>query len=231
MKPTASIARVLLLIAALGPQASTQDPWNAAFQMNAGPTQGGLRETSQNTGYTYGLAFELGYLLAKDSQLVGSLGYQWFPGDNKLLSYIPLSVPATGVNPSIYETRNRKLDSAGFQLGLVYRREFLPGFYGQAGLRLGSNKATERDTGSRVTTNGKAITNMGSTSDVNILAVDTIASRQEGTVLSIGPTFGLGYQIAENKALTLGCTMAKLPGPSTGSKTGWSAEFGFQVRF
>jgi hypothetical protein len=231
MRLSACPARALLLVGILGAPASAQELWSSGFHMNAGPTQGGLREVSQNTGYTFGMGLEIGYQLAKGTQLVGSFGYQWFPGDNKLLSSIPLSVPATGVNPSTYETRNRKLDSAGFQLGMVYRKELSTDLYWQAGLRLGFNKASERDTGSRVTTNGNAISNMGSTSDPNILKVETIASLKDSTAISVGPTAGLGYLINEDKALTLDFTMAKIPGPSAGSKTGWSAEFGFQIRF
>jgi len=225
------LARTLLLVGFLGAPASAQERWSTGFHMNAGPTQGGLRDVSQNTGYTFGLGFELGYQLDKKTHLVANLGYQWFPGDNRILSYIPLSVAATGVDPTIYETRNRKLDASGFQLGLVYRKEFLADFYGQAGLRLGFNKASERDTGSRITTNGKAIANMGSMTDPNILKVETIASLKEAKTLSVGPTLGLGYQISEDQALTLDFTLAKIPGPTAGAKTGWSAEFGFLVRF
>jgi Outer membrane protein beta-barrel domain len=230
VKPNASLA-LLLLAATLGARAHAQEAWSSAFRINAGPTLGGLKEVSQNTGYTFGLGLEVGYKLAKDTQLVGSLGYQWFPGDNKLLSFIPLSVPATGVNPSIYETRNRKLDAAGFQLGLAYRKDLVSDFYWQVGLRIGFNKASEKDTGSRVTTNGSAVANMGTTTNANILAVETIASQKDATTLSVGPTFGLGYRLGADQALTLDAAMAKISGPSAGAKTGWSLEFGFLVRF
>ena len=230
MKPIAPLTRVLLLTVALGATGSAQDTWSSAFRMNAGPTLGGLKEVCQNTG-TYGLGVEVGYQLAKDTQLVGMVGYQWFPGDNKLLSYIPLSVPATGVNPSFYETRNRKLDAAGFQLGLAYRKDFNADLFWQAGIRLGFNKASEKDTGSRVTTNGTAIANMGTTSNANILAVETIASLKDATTVSAGPTVGLGYRFGNDQALTLDATMAKISGPSAGAKTGWSIELGFLVRF
>jgi hypothetical protein len=230
VKPNASLA-ALLLAATLGAQAHAQEALSSAFRMNAGPTLGGLKEASQNTGYTFGLGLEVGYQLAKDAQLVGSLGYQWFPGDNKILSYIPLSVPATGINPSYYETRDRKVDAAGFQLGLVYRKDLVADFYWQAGLRLGFNKASEKDTGSRVTTNGKAVANMGTTTDANILAVETIASQKDSSTLSVGPTLGLGYRLGSDQALTVDATLAKISGPSAGAKTGWALEFGYLIRF
>lgn len=232
MKIPSLLPRLAALLLAIGLPASATEPWTFSFNMGGGPVSERLKEATQK-GFGFGFSIEGSRALDQKSQLVASLGYQWFPGDNKLTSYIPKSVAATNVNPTIYETRNRKMDTGGIVVGLAYRMDLgSEDVFVQAGLKMGSIRTIEKDSGSQIVTNGLAITDTGSsTVSPNILAINTIVSQKEKTVFSVGPTVGLGYRMNETQAFTCSASMFKVSAHSAGTKTGWSTEFAFNVRF
>ncbi len=223
-----------LLVALGGPGralVAQEAPFTGAFKIGLGSLSGDAKK-ALDLGATFSFAAEGAYSLSDRSSLVGEAGYRYFPGDNQLLSFIPVSVTATGVNPTIYETRNRRTEAKGFQLTGLYRFEVMPKqFYIQAGLRLGQNKATETDTGTQLVTDGTAIANTGTISNSHILAIRTIASVNEKKTLSIGLLAGVGYRFLGRYAAELNVFNTKIETPANGAKTGLVAEVAFSVQF
>jgi len=227
-----TLTRHLLFAAVAALPCLAQGGWSLGFNLGGGPTSGGLKQISQDAGYSFGASFEAVKPVSRRGALVASIGYQWLPGDNRLLSYIPKSAAATGVNPTLYETRNRKVETGGFQLAVAYRSEFpMEGLFWQAGLRLGFNRTIEKDGGSQVITNGNAIPDMAVVTNANILAIRTIATDRQAKTVSIGPSLGAGYRFNDSQALTLGLSLVSAEGPSAGKKSGLVAELGFNLRF
>jgi hypothetical protein len=211
--------------------AAQESPFTGAFKMGAGSISGDTKK-ALDLGATFSFAVEGAYALGDRSSLVGEVGYRYFPGDNQLLSFIPVSVTSTGVNPTTYETRNRRTEAKGFQVTGLYRYEIVPKqFYIQAGLRLGQNKSTETDTGTQLVTDGTAIANTGTISNSHILAIRTIASVKEQKTLSAGFLAGVGYRFRDRYAAELNVFNTKIETSSSGAKTGLVAEVAFSVQF
>lgn len=225
-------SRLLLGSCVLAAPLSAGTPWTFAMNLHGGPTVGDLKLVSQDAGYTFGMSFEGAKKLAGGGSLVGSLGYQWLPGDNLLVSKYGTSVTATGINPSIYDMRMRKMNGGGFQAAVMYRADLaFDGFFVQAGLQFGSVKMNERDGGTRVTTDGTAVSNMYSPSSPGILSITTIQDDHDATVFSVGPKLGAGYALNDFAAVTFDATMFRAKGHSLGAVTGWAAEIGLNIRF
>lgn len=225
-------SRLVLGSCVLAAPLKAESPWSFAMNMHGGPTVAGLKTVSQDAGYTFGMSFEGAKKLSRGGSLVGSLGYQWLPGDNQLVSKYGVSVTATGVNPSIYDMRMRKMNGGGFQAALLYRADLaFDGLFFQAGLQFGVLKMSERDGGTRVTTDGTAVTNMYSPTSPGILGITTIQDDHETTAFSVGPKVGAGYTINDFTAVTLNATMFTAKGYSLGSVNGWAAEIGLNIRF
>jgi hypothetical protein len=225
------LPRALLAWGLLGAALAAQDaPSLGAFKLGIG-TLSGEAQKALETGTTFSLSLESAFPLSERGALVGSLGYRQFPGGNRLLSYIPLSVPATGVNPTAYETRNRRTEAKGFELSGLYRYDVLQKeLYVQAGVRLGFFKTSETDTGTRLITDGTAIANTGSISNTHILSVNTIAASQEKRATSVGAVAGVGYRFLNRYAAEINFFSTKIETPSAGAKNGFAAELSFSVQ-
>ncbi len=219
-----------LLMAGLGLNAQAPD-WTLGFRMHGGPTSGALKTAAENGGYTFGLAVEAGWKLDKQSSVIGQLGYAWLPGDNRLVSKYEKALPATGVNPTHFEMRNRKTDLGGFQLAALYRYQINEDIYLEGGLRLGFNRAVSKDNGTRITTNGNAVVDVTKPADANILAIATIVEEKTTNTTSIGPVVGAGLRLTEDKFLGFSLSSLKVNTPYGGSATGMAAELSFTVRF
>lgn len=226
------LASLLVAFGGAGGMLAAQEaPPLGAFKIGAG-TLGGDTKKSLDFGATFSFAVEGSYALSERGALVGELGYRYFPGANNLVSFIPVSVPATGVNPTSYESRNRLTDAKGFQVTGLYRFEVVPRTaYIQAGLRIGLNKTTETDTGTQLVTDGTAITNTGSITNTHILAVNTIASRQEKKSLAPGLVAGAGYRFLNRYATEINLFTTRIETASSGAKNGFAAEVVFSVQF
>lgn len=219
--------RSTALILMIGTAAVAQDAWSYTLKMSGGPTFGGLVGVLGKAGYQFGGDFEAAYRYTKDTRIVVGLGFRSFPGDFAVLSSIPYSYAATNVNPTVYESRVRKPEGQGFQLTGLFRG-YLPkweGLYWQGGLRIGSNKFTQTDTGTQLVTDGRASTVTG-----NVLAVNTIAEIREQTTLSIGPMAGVGYEFGDF-TLELNLWLASMESPALGKKGGLASELAFGFRF
>ncbi|MBI4912830.1 MAG: hypothetical protein HY823_08825 [Acidobacteria bacterium] len=226
------VTRVMVGTGFLATPLFGEAPWSFAMNLHGGPTLAGLKTVSQDAGYTFGLSLEGGKRLANGASLVTSVGYQWIPGDNRLVSKYAASVPATGINPSIYDMRMRKTNGGGFQAAVLYRANLaFDGFFVQGGLQFGSIKMNERDGGTRVTTNGTAISNMYNPSSPGILSITTIQDDHDATAFTVGPKLGAGYMVNDFAALTLNATMFRAKSHSSNPVNGWAAELGLNIRF
>lgn len=225
------VASLLVAAAGTGGMLVAQEaPPIGALKIGAGQL-GGDTKKALDLGATFSFSVETSFPLSERAALVGELGYRFYPGANNLLSFIPVSVPATGVNPTVYETRNRRTDAKGFQLSGLYRFEVLPKtLYLQGGLRAGFNKTTETDTGTQLVTDGTAITNTGSIGNTHILAVNSIASRQEKKGVALGLVAGVGYRFGSRYAAELNAFNTKIE-TGAGAKNGFAAELSFSVQF
>lgn len=215
----------LMLLASL--PAVAQDPVSYTLKLAAGPAGGGLLSPLGRAGYTFGADFELAYERSQGSHFVLGLGWRAFPGDFVNVSFIPYTYAATGVNPTIYETRVRKPEGQGFQLTGLYRGAVKrwEGAYWQGGLRIGANKLSETDTGTQLVTDGRASTVSG-----NVLAVNTIVSIREKKTLSVGPMLGVGYEF-NGYTLEVNAWAASMESPTLGKKSGVATELAFGFRF
>ncbi len=225
-RPRATL-RPAVLVMMIGSASMAQEAMSYTLKLAGGPTFGGLLSPLGRAGYAYGFDFELGYRLAPRTQIVAGLGWRAFPGDFVNVSFIPFTYAATNVNPTIYETRVRKPEGQGFQLTGLYRSH-LPsweGAYWQGGLRLGSNKVTETDTGTQLVTDGRSSSTSG-----NVLAVNTIAQVREKTTVSIGPMAGFGYEFREF-TFEVNVWMASIESAAVGKKSGMVSELAFGFRF
>lgn len=225
------VASLLVALAGTGSMLVAQEaPPIGAFKIGGGQL-GGDTKKALDLGATFSFALETTFPLNERSALVAELGYRFYPGANSLLSFIPVSVPATGINPTIYETRNRRTDAKGFQLTGLYRYDLIPkALYVQGGLRVGFNKTTETDTGTQLVTDGTAITNTGSIGNTHILAVNTIATRQEKKGVALGVLAGAGYRFGSRYAVELNAFNTRIE-TSAGAKNGFAAELSFSVQF
>lgn len=227
------ITRLASLALALACGLSAEDGIGYAFKMGGGPLNGSAKSLFGEAGFSFGADFEISQPMGKEAALVYSLGYRNFPGDNVLLSFIPTAVTATGVNPTYYETRNRLTEGGGFFIGAAYRKDvWVDGFYLQGGLKVGRVKVSDTDTGTRITTNGTAISNTNVTTPTSaILAITAIASKVETSSTSLGVSFGAGYRITDRYSVEVNLTTVNLKGPAAGSKSGVTSDFSFSVRF
>lgn len=231
MARLAALPKLLSFVLVAGNILAAQEAGPFAFKMSGGPVVGQLRQLFGDAGFSFGGDLEYSQPFGKDASLVYSFGYRAFPGDNQLISLIPLSVPATGVNPTSYETRNRLVEGQGFSIGAMYRKDvWMEGVYAQGGLKIGRIKVAETDTGTQMVTTGVAIPNTNTTTAA-ILAINAIASKREVTSTSVGLTVGLGYRISDKYSIEVNATQVKAKSQSTGSKSGVTADLAFSVRF
>ena len=232
MKVFFNLARVGALLAAAA-SLSAQAPGSFTFKMGGGPLGGQAKGVFGNAGYTVGADLEYTTKFGSDSRLVYGFGYRYLPGDNDLLSFIPFSIAATNVNPSYYETRNRKAEGQTFHIAALYRQDaWLDGVYWQGGLRLGRTRVKSVDTGTRITTNGQAISNTTTTTpSANILAIDSIATNESKASTAITPVLGVGYRFGDKYALELNAANVTVSTPKVSSKSGLSFELSFSVTF
>jgi len=226
--------RTAVLMAALvaGGALAAQDSSSlGAMKIGVG-SLGGDAQKALFSGGTFSFTVEVAFPLQERASLVGSLGLRQYSGGNQLISFIPVAVPATGVNPTIYETRNRRAEASAIEGTALYRFELLSKvFYLQGGLRLSSTKVAETDTGTQLVTNGNAISNTGTISNPNILAVNTIAGKAEKKAFGAGLVAGAGYRFLSRYTVEMNLFTTKLETPSTGSKNGVGGELAFAFQF
>ncbi len=225
--PRSLLLRLAALVLATGPLLTAQEAVSYTFKLAGGPATGGLKNPLGNAGFTFGADLEAAFRLGSGAQLVAGLGWRAFPGDFTVVSSIPFTYAATGVNPTIYESRVRKPEAQGWQLTGLYRSP-LPvwtGAYWQAGLRIGSNRLTETDTGTQLVTDGRASTVSG-----NVLAVNTIAVQRTSTTLSAGAMAGAGYALGDF-TLELNLWTASVESAVLGKHSGLVSELAFGFRF
>jgi len=214
---------------AAGMAASAQDPWSLGFKMGGGQTFQEAKTFTGNAGYAWGGDFELGYRLSKSSQMLYTLGYRFFPGDFQQVSLAPSTLP-TRATIGVYtmDTRIRKADIQGFQLGILYREDFpFDGYFWQGGLRLGFNKATAVDTGTTFTQTTTLANSAGT-----ITRVAVINSQLVKTAFSPGLVLGAGYRFNDTYSLEANVYTMRATDPTTGTKLSGSAyELIFGIRF
>ena len=228
MKAILKHASLVALMAA-GMVAAAQDPWSLGFKMGGGPTFQEIKTFTGNAGYAWGGDFELGYQLSKTSQLAFTLGYRFFPGDFQQVSLAPATLPTRAtIGTYTMETRIRKADVQGFQLGALYRAN-LPydGYFWQGGLRIGFNKSNVTDTGTTFTQTTTAANSAGT-----ITQVAVIDSRLGKTVVSPGLLIGAGYRFNDIYSLEANYYTTRAKDSTTGSNLSGSAlELNFGIRF
>jgi hypothetical protein len=227
------LARAAAILIAAGMGLSAQSPSALSFKMVGGPLGGQAKTVLGGAGFVMGADVNFAQKLGAESRLVYSFGFRYLPGDNNLLSYIPRVIAATNVNPSYYETRNRKTEGQGFHLGAMYQRDaWMEGMYYQVGLRVGRTKIQAVDTGTRITTNGLAIADTTTTTpSPNILAIDAIATNDQKSATSISPVLGLGYRFNDKYALELNVASVTVASPTAKSRNGLAAELAFSFNF
>ena len=231
LKRTHRTAALMAVLLAGNLLAAQESPYLGAMKIGIGSVGGDAQKVLQSGG-TFSFSIETSFPLQERTSIVGSLGFRQYSGANQLISFIPISVPATGVNPTTYETRNRRTEASGLEGSALFRFDILPKeFYVQGGLRLSSLKTAETDTGTQLVTNGNAITNTGSISNPNILAVNTIASKAEKKAFGVGLVAGAGYRFLNRYAVELNLFTTKLETPSAGSKNGVAGELVFAFQF
>lgn len=229
MANLSTLSRLAALTLAVGSVAAAQDPWSLSFKMGGGPSFQEVRTYCGDAGYAWGGDFEVGYQLTKSSQLAFTLGYRVLPGDFQQLSLAPATLPTRATTGDYtLETRIRKADLQGFQLGALYRAN-LPweGTYWQGGLRLGFNKSKDIDTGTTFT---QTVTTAGTAG--SITAVKAIASQKGKTVASPGLVVGLGYRLNDTYSIEANYATLRAESATDGTKlTGSALELTFAVRF
>lgn len=231
MKALLKHASLVALLAA-GVTAAAQDPWSLSFKMGGGPTFQDVNTFTGDAGYAWGGDFELGYQLSKTSQLAFTLGYRFFPGDFQQLSLAPQTLPLRAVGTYTLETRIRKAELEGFQLGALYRSDLpFEGYFWQGGLRVGFNKARVVDTGSTFTQT-VTVANSSLPTQNYISAVAVIDSQLEKTVVSPGLLVGAGYRFNDTYSMEANYYMTRAKDPVTGkSLSGSALELTFGIRF
>ena len=212
-----------------GVAASAQDHWSLAFKMGGGQTFQDAKTFTGNAGYAWGGDFELGYRLSKDTQMVYTLGYRFFPGDFQQVSLAPATLPVqTAAGAYTLDTRIRKAELEGFQLGVLYRENLtFEGYYWQAGLRVGINRAKVVDTGTSFTQTVTTANTAGS-----ITKLQVINSQQEKKTFSPGVVVGLGYRFTDTYSLEANAYTLRAANPVSGNLlTGSAYELIFGIRF
>jgi len=215
------LSRLLSLCVATGLGLSAQtSPWDASFKFSMGNLGGQASTVLRNNEIlnTFAGTVEVTYRLDKASVVAFDFGYRFFPGTEATLSYIPATLPANSTLTALA----RKDEAKGFQFSALYRKNaFMDGMSWQAGLRMGQNKVTETDTGSRITTNATPA----------ITRIDAIASSREKKILSIGGLLGLHYQFTDQYSGELNLFTTKMESPTSGKVGGSVVELSFGVRF
>lgn len=219
----------LVALMATGMVAAAQDPWSLSFKMGGGPTFQEIKTYAGDAGYAWGGDFELGYQLSKTSQLAFTLGYRFFPGDFQQVSLAPATLPTRAtIGTYTLETRIRKADLQGFQLGALYRANLpFEGYFWQGGLRIAFNKANVTDTGTAFTQTTTAANTAGT-----ITQIAVISSQLGKTVVSPGLLIGAGYRFNDTYSLEANGYTTRAKDPSTGNSLSGSAlELTFGIRF
>ena len=215
------------LLLCLSPMLQAQDPWGMSFKMGGGPLGGEITNLTGNSGFSYTGVFEVDWKLGAQSSVVFDLGYRWFPGDFKNISFIPGTLPTRATVGTYYESSQvDKAEGGGFQLGAMYRMDaFTEGMYVQGGLRLGFNRLQTTSTGTRLTITVTTAATAGT-----VTAVDAIKDQETKTTTSIGPVIGLGYRFGERYVVEANAYTTKLA-TSASSKSGTGIDIAFGVRF
>ena len=217
--------------------------WTPSFKFQVGSVMGNAKDLFVPAGSygsvapTFGAAVDVAYNLNQKSALVFGLGLRFQPGDNGIVSYIEL--PATAKTPAwavgntyTGESRNRKADGQSYEASALYRRDFLAeGLFWQAGLRIGFNKATQIDTGSRATYTVSAVSGTGIPTWNGTTTATAIASTVEKKTTSVGVLAGLGYRFNDRYSGELNAYQTKFEGASAGKLSGTVIELAFGVRF
>ena len=212
------------LLLCLGTAVQAQDSLGLSFKMGGGPINGGVRRLTGDAGFTYTATFEMDWKLSAKSAMVFDLGYRWFPGDYKNISFIPGTFATVGT----YDVSSQvdKAEGGGFQLGALYRMDaFTEGMYVQGGLILGFNRLQTTSTGTRATIVVTTANTAGTATSVT-----AIKAQDTKTTTSIGPVIGLGYRFGERYCLEANAYTSKLA-TSASSKSGAGIEVIFGVRF
>ena len=215
------------LLLCLGTAVQAQDPLGLSFKMGGGPINGGVRKLTGDAGFTYSATFEMDWKLSAKSAMVIDLGYRWFPGDYKNISFIPATLPSRAAVGTYYESSQvDKAEGGGFQLGAMYRVDaFTEGMYVQGGLIVGFNRLQTTSTGTRLTITVTTAPGAGT-----VTAVDAIKDQDTKTTTSIGPVIGLGYRFGDRYTFEANAFTSKLA-TSASSKSGAGIEVVFGVRF
>lgn len=221
----------LIRIGALGLLAtaglSAQD-WSYGFKLSGGPLSGSAKTFLGDSGYTYGAAFEGYRTIDKSSGVVVGLGFQFFPGDYKVMSYLPATLPVRALAGTYYERAQvDKADAQGIHATALYRRDFyMEGMYLQGGLRFQWNKMKTVSTGTLAT-----VTVVTNATAGSITRYDAIANTATSRNLTAGLQAGLGYRLNDSYALELNLWSTRLEGPGGVTKGGIASEFSFGFRF
>lgn len=232
MKSRTNTLRLTLAALIIGTGLCAQESaWSSGMRFGGGFHTGGMKEAI-NASQHFGFGFELGYKLAPKGMLVGDLGVRWYPGKQIVISTIPYSVPGGTGNPTVYEARMRKPEAMGAEANVKYRYLMSDEMYLQAGLRVERTRAKETDIGTRLITNGSAISNTSSTTNANILAVQTIAEKATGFNTAIGVSAGFGYRMTQMLALETNIFTTQVKLPLSGEKKNAVAfDISLNVRF
>lgn len=228
MKAT-HIFTLLAALLAASTTASAQEGWTYGFRMGGGQTFQDLKAYTGKAGYAWGGEFEASREWGKDGRAVLTLGYRFLPGDFQQVSLAPSTLPTRAVAGTYtLETRMRKAEAEGFQLGALYRQNLpLEGCYGQAGVRLGYLRSRVVDTGTSFTQTVTTTNSAGS-----ITAVKAIASQLEDKTFSPGVLAGVGYRLSDTYSLELNAYTARILDPVSGEKRGGPAyEFLIAIKF
>jgi opacity protein-like surface antigen len=234
---------------------AAQEGWVGSLKFGGGPTTGAAKTLMGNAGYSFAPTLEFAYHYSKTDAFVLGAGLRFFPGDISTASYIPAAPSpttsgyiTTGTTNAArtanlayiaggpYEARLRKPDTKGLELTGMYRHDYNPDLYVQAGLRLGLYKVNVRDTGTQITYTESAIAgtgvNLGRTNyGVTPSSIVTIMDDLDKKTTSLGVIAGLGYQLTEYFSIEANVFTVRLGDPRGVTTTSVASEVCFGIRF
>lgn len=227
-----TLTKCLALSLLVGTTLAAQEKWAPSFKFSTGQVMGDAKNTFVPPGsdggsaINFGGGVELAYKLDNSSSLVYDLGYRFFPGSSATVSFTPSTIPASNpVVPTTYETRVRKTESRGWNLGAKYRKDaFTEGMYWQAGIQVAFYSTLQTDTGAKTLTTGAG----GAGSVTGYEAISSAVSKK---TTSISPLLGLGYRFNDRYTGEINVSNAKFESTAAGSKSGQVIDLSFGIRF
>lgn len=227
MASLSRLTRIAGLGLALSCGLAAGDDNGFAFKMGGGPLDGSARQLLGDAGYNFGASLEHSWQLKNGASIVGGFGIRFMPGDFRVVSSIPSTLPSRATPGTYYAVGQvDKGEARSFNVSAVYRHSaFTEDMYWHGGLILSSSKTEITSTGTRLTIVTTAPNTAGS-----VTASTAIATTDSKNATSLNFTGGLGYRFGERYALEFNAFTTRLE-TSTTKKSGLGTSLDFSVRF